>query len=50
MVDTAIKIVEQQKRFSGTAAEEFAWAFKAQTGKIVKALKAKEEKRHNLPL
>lgn len=42
--------MEQQKRFSGTAAEEFAQAFKAQTGKIVEALKSKEERRNNLPL
>lgn len=41
--------MEQQKQFSGTAAEEFAYAFKAQTGKIVEALKAKEERRNNLP-
>lgn len=49
MLDTTIKVVEQQKQFSGTAAEEFAQAFKAQTGKIVEALKAKEERQNNLP-
>lgn len=49
MLDTAIEVVEQQKQFSGTAAEEFPQAFKAQTGKIVEALKAKKERRNNLP-
>lgn len=49
MLDTAIEVVKQQKQFSGTAAKEFAQAFKAQTGKIVEALKAKEERRNNLP-
>ena len=44
--DTAIEVVEQYKQFSGTAAEEFAQAFKAQTGKIVEALKVKEERRN----
>ncbi len=47
MLDTAIEVVEQQKQFSRAAAEEFARAFKAQTGKIVEALKAKEERRNN---
>ncbi len=49
MLDTAIEVVEKQKQFSGAAAEEFAQAFKAQTGKIVEDLKVKEERRNNLP-
>lgn len=49
MLDTAIEVVEQQKQFSGTAAEEFPQAFKAQTGKIVEDLKAKKERRNNIP-
>ena len=49
MLDTAIEVVEQQKQFFRTAMEEFAQAFKAQTGKTVEPLKAKEEKRNNLP-
>ena len=49
MLVTAIEVVEQQKQFSGAASEEFARAFKARTSKIVEALKAKEERRNNLP-
>lgn len=37
MLDTAIEIVETQKPLFGIATEEFAQAFKAQTGKIVEA-------------
>ena len=49
MLDTAIEVVEQQKQFSGAAVEEFARAFKAETKKIVEALKAKKERQNNLP-
>ncbi len=48
MLNTAIEVVEQQKKFSGVAMEEFAQAFKAQTREIVEALKAKEERQNNL--
>lgn len=42
--------MKQQKQFFGIVVKKFAQAFKAQTGKIVKVLKAKEEKQKNLPL
>ncbi len=49
MLDTAIEVVKQQKQHFSTAAEEFARAFKAQTSRIVEALKAKKKKQNNLP-
>ncbi len=49
MLNTAIEVVKQQKQFSGAVAENFAQALKAQISKIEEALKAKEERRINLP-
>lgn len=47
-LDTAIEVWKQQKQFFDTVVKEFAQAFKAQIGKIIKILKAKEEKQNNL--
>ncbi len=44
MFDIGIKVIEQQKRFFDAVEKKFTWAFKPQTCRIVKALKAKKEK------
>lgn len=44
MLNSAFQVVEKQKEFTSSAAEEFASAFTGQTAKLVEVVKAREER------
>lgn len=49
MLNSALQAVEEQKEFTGSAAEEFASAFTRQTAKLVEVVKAREERQKAIP-